>query len=284
MSGFFVAFALQTEKFYDILGGVNYMAIAAYSAYSADTPAHPWSADMRKILSTTLFVFSRGWLLLFLAWRAHERGGDARFDEVKDKFGKFLVFWIVQGVWVMLISLPQLFINASTVDAPGFTTWDWIFIVGFGACVFTEIIADIQKAIWVKAGRQGGFVQTGLWSLSRHPNYFGEIAQWWFAWALAYGSGTGVRDGLWWACVLSPVFTMHILLNLPPTGVTNAEGKNLKRYYEKYRETYQEYRNTTSVLIPMVGYGYMPIFLKRTLFFDFKRYEYTETAETDKAK
>ena len=81
LSGYAVAYALQTEKFYDILGGLNFLAVAAYSAATADG----WAEDPRKVAATLIFVCSRGWLLAFLSWRAHERGGDARFDGVKDK-------------------------------------------------------------------------------------------------------------------------------------------------------------------------------------------------------
>ena len=72
VAGWAVAYALQTEKFYDILGGANFLALAAYSAVTADG----WLADPRKVAATLIFVCSRSWLLLFLAWRAHERGGD----------------------------------------------------------------------------------------------------------------------------------------------------------------------------------------------------------------
>lgn len=47
---------------------------------------------------------------------------------------------------------------------------------------------------------------------------------------------TGYLDPLWWGCVISPVFTMLILLHLKPTGIYNAEGKNLKRYYDQCPE------------------------------------------------
>lgn len=67
---------------------------------------------------------------------------------------------------------------------------------------------------------------------------------------------------------------MHILLNTPATGIANAEGKNLRRYYETQGEAYQEYRDNTSILIPMIGYRYVPLVLKRTVFLDFKKYEY----------
>mmetsp|Transcript_135986 Transcript_135986/g.379002 ORF Transcript_135986/g.379002 Transcript_135986/m.379002 type:complete len:306 (+) Transcript_135986:56-973(+) len=274
LSGFAVAFALQTETFYDTLGGVNYLTLVAWSALHGPS----WTSDTRKIAVSAIFVCSRSWLLLFLAWRAHERKGDARFDGVKDKLRKFLTFWIVQGMWVMLISMPMLFINSSAVHKPDFSLFDSIMLGGFTLGVVIEVVADIQKAVWVKSGRVGGFCQVGVWHFSRHPNYFGEILQWWCIWALAYSSseyvGEGYKDLLWWACLTSPVFTMHILLNLPPTGVWNAEGKNLKRYYEQCPDEYARYRESTSVLIPMIGYKYVPLYLKRTIFFDFERYEY----------
>jgi steroid 5-alpha reductase family enzyme len=131
----------------------------------------------------------------------------------------------------------------------------------------------VQKALWVKAGREGGFCQVGVWKYSRHPNYFAEMLQWWAAWGLAFGSGSGWGDAQWWVSILSPVITMNILLNTAGTGVANANGKNLKRYYDHYPD-YARYRKETSILIPMIGYKYVPMFLKRTIFFDFARYEY----------
>lgn len=115
-----------------------------------------------------------------------------------------------------------------------------------------------------------------------HPNYFGEIFQWWCLFAFSYSSSEnplgGYADPLWWAGIVSPLFTMQILLNMQPTGISNAEGRNLKRYYEKCPERYTKYRDNTSILIPFIGYGYIPKFLKRTIFFDFERYEYKAPA------
>eukprot|EP00928_Gymnodinium_smaydae_P029637 TRINITY_DN22267_c0_g2_i1.p1 TRINITY_DN22267_c0_g2~~TRINITY_DN22267_c0_g2_i1.p1 ORF type:complete len:308 (+),score=50.08 TRINITY_DN22267_c0_g2_i1:47-970(+) len=278
--GFLAAYALQTETFYDILGGVNYIVLVVLSALSS--PA--WISDPRKVYFSAVFVCSRSWLLLFLAWRAHERKGDSRFDGVKDKFGRFLTFWMVQGMWVMLISMPMLFVNSSAVQKPGFTWFDWLTLASFAVGVLVEVVADVEKSLWVKAGRAGGFCRVGLWQLSRHPNYFGEILQWWSAWAFAYSSSTtGIADPLWWACIVSPAFTMHILLNINETGIANAEGKNLKRYYDNHREEYTAYRANTSILVPMIGYRYVPMFLKRTMLFEFEKYEYRPRQKTGQA-
>mmetsp|Transcript_7943 Transcript_7943/g.11465 ORF Transcript_7943/g.11465 Transcript_7943/m.11465 type:complete len:313 (-) Transcript_7943:186-1124(-) len=279
LGGFAVAYALQTEKFYDVLGGLNYLILAAYSASHRinnsddDNEDDNFMNNPRKIIMTVLFCASRAWLLLFLAWRAHERKGDSRFDEVKDKFGVFLVYWIGQAFWVMLISMPMIFVNSSSESDFG-GGLDWFATIGFALSIVIEIAGDVQKAVWVKAGRQGGFCTVGVWKYSRHPNYFGEIFQWWCAWLLAYGSASGIGDGLWWSCILSPLFTMNILLNTAGTGVWNAEGQSLKRYYDRFGESYAEYRNNTSILIPMVGYQYIPLWIKRTFLFEWTRYEY----------
>ena len=105
------------------------------------------------------------------------RQGDGRFDKIKSDFGRFLAAWLMQGFWVQLIAMPMLFVNASSAK-PNFSIYDWVMILGYGGSVLLEIVADIQKAAWVKAGRVGGFCKDGIWAFSRHPNYFGEIAQW----------------------------------------------------------------------------------------------------------
>lgn len=291
------------------------------SGSSDDAAALHWIDDPRKIIATILFICSRGWLLLFLAWRAHERGGDSRFDDVLGKGGgsmqplTFFVFWMAQAFWVYLISWPLLFINSSNVKRAEFSVYDITFAILFGCGVLIEILADIQKALWVRNGRQGDFCSGGVWKFSRHPNYFGEIFQWWCLWAFAYSSSQnpngGYADPLWWAGIgefivlllmrvglfislviiqcyslgsfslVSPLFTMHILLNMKPTGLCNAEAKNLKRYYDKCPARYAAYRANTSILIPMMGYQYLPMFLKRTIFFDFEKYEYTSEEELE---
>ena len=174
--GFIAAWILKTETFYDIFGGLNYLLLALLSAILGATGdgALQWIDDPRKIISTILFGCSRGWLLLFfLPWRAHERKGDSRFDEVLGKngntpqAGRFFVFWMVQAMWVLLISMPMLFVNSSSVRKPEFSVYDIVTSVLAGSGVLIEIIADIQKAVWVKKGRQGHFCETGLWKYSR---------------------------------------------------------------------------------------------------------------------
>ena len=112
---------------------------------------------------------SRGWLTVFLAWRAHERGGDSRFDEVVNNGPLFLVYWTFQAIWVSLISMPLLYVNDSSQlnKADNWSLSEIVTIIGFAFGVVFEIVADIQKTVWVQHGRPGHFMHTGVWKYSR---------------------------------------------------------------------------------------------------------------------
>mgnify|MGYP005697330217 CR=1 FL=1 len=79
-SGFIVAAILQTEIFYDILGGINFLVLAALAAVAsgaggAGSNGGAGTTPTNNTIFIILFAISRGWLLLFLAWRAHDRKG-----------------------------------------------------------------------------------------------------------------------------------------------------------------------------------------------------------------
>jgi steroid 5-alpha reductase family enzyme len=158
-----------------------------------------------------------------------------------------------------------------------------MLLLGFATSIFMEITSDIQKTMWINNGRVGGFCTVGWWEYSRHPNYAGEILQWWFVSLLCIISfPTSVLS---YGSLISPVFTMQILLTLSGTGICHAEGKNLKRYYDnpQYGKAYEEYRNTTSPLfpIPSLIYGSMPLSVKRRYLFEWERYEYKPSSKKE---
>jgi steroid 5-alpha reductase family enzyme len=265
--GFLAAYLLQTEAFYDVLGGVNSLALVVSSL----AVGNGLNSDWRKIGLSTLFALSRFWLLAFLAWRAKDRGGDSRFTEVKPYFFKFLVVWILQGIWVFCVAMPMLFVNGikNKVDLEPI---DYAVIVVLGLALLIEILADVQKARWVKAGRAGGFCQVGLWAYSRHPNYFGEVLIWWCSWFLTISVWTADAElripGI--CSLLSPLVTTVLLLFV--SGLPLAEGKGLARYQSM--EGYQEYRDNTPILVPLIGYRCIPAIIKKTVLCEWSMYEY----------
>jgi len=288
--GFAVAATLQTEVFYDILGGVNFLAMAFLCKAAFE--------DANNAIFVVLFIVSRGWLLGFLAWRAHDRKGDARFDGIRDVPSAFFVYWAFQAVWVYCISLPLLVMVAgaapssdedSDVDTNQKLEYaSYGMLAGMALSILAEILSDVAKAKWVANGRFGGFCTDGLWKHSRHPNYAGEILTWVFAaiYAVLVAGDPRWASGI--VAAISPLFTMQILLNTSGTGVWNAEGKTLKRYYEHPDQeivtNYKEYRRTTPPVFPAfcLPYERFPLIIQRTIFFEWERYEYRPSLSSSK--
>jgi len=296
-AGFVVAAILQTEVFYDVLGGINFLTLAVLSQIAGSRSSAESTGNVfgKNAVFAVLFAISRGWLLVFLAWRAHQRKGDARFDGVRDKPVTFFKFWMVQAVWVYCISLPLLVVTASETAASnsetGLSTFDAssVMLLFMALSIVVEIWSDVAKTAWVVRGRHGDFCTDGPWRYSRHPNYAGEILMWIFAAVYA----VLVSGGAWYSIVvasISPLFTMQILLNTAATGVWNAEGKNLKRYYEDAppttTERYEQYRKTTPPIFPilLVPYERIPRSIQRIFCFEWERYEYRPSLKNKNGK
>ena len=113
----------------------------------------------------------------------------------------------------------------------------WLF--GF----LFECIADYQKNEFKsKIENKNQFITKGLWSLSRHPNYFGEIILWIGISMISFS----MLSGWQYLTLFSPIF-IYILL-------TNISGINLleKKADEKWGDldSYQKYKENTPELIP----------------------------------
>jgi steroid 5-alpha reductase family enzyme len=135
-------------------------------------------------------VDARSWLLLglisiwtirlgvFLFQRIRAAGEDRRFRDIKPSFARFLLTWTIQGLWVALTVAAALAAittitrrDLGLIGLLGFLVW----LIGFGI----EVVADQQKSRFREDPENAGkFIDRGLWSWSRHPNYFGEIVLW----------------------------------------------------------------------------------------------------------
>ncbi|CAE7285276.1 unnamed protein product, partial [Symbiodinium pilosum] len=184
---FAVAAALQTEKFYDVSASLTYVLCVLLS-FRAGGRTTRCKVNSALVIAWALRLGS------FLLWRVLHDGGDSRFDKVKMQPGKFFIFWAVQALWILLTALPvylsnvkpavkeaqleeglsqpQEEIRVSWRDILGWSLWGVGFVV--------QVTADIQKRVFQADPRNKGlWIQAGLWKLSQHPNYFGEICMWW---------------------------------------------------------------------------------------------------------
>ena len=87
----------------------------------------------------------------------------------------FLGIHLVPTLIVYGVTLPAVYVIQS--DAVGNVWCVLAFLLSvFAACL--QGVSDIQMHKFRKSGTHG-FIRTGLWHYSRHPNYLGEILMWW---------------------------------------------------------------------------------------------------------
>lgn len=116
----------------------------------------------------------------FLLFRIIKTGKDDRFDDKRDKFFPFLGFWVFQMLWVWTVSLPVTILNSPNVtkfQQPRFGTGrDIAGVILFAIGFFMESVSDVQKYRFrSKPENKGKVCDIGLFTWTRHPNYFGEI-------------------------------------------------------------------------------------------------------------
>ncbi|CAE7448409.1 putative hypothetical protein [Symbiodinium microadriaticum] len=126
----------------------------------------------------------------------------------------------------------------TVLDYVGISLW----VVGF----LLETIADLQKQQWSMIKADKKFIKTGLWSISRHPNYFGEITLWV---GIAITTSCSFVYPAQWMALLSPAFVAFLLVHV--SGIPLLE----KAADEKWEqdEEYRKYKESVPVLIPFVG-------------------------------
>lgn len=205
----------------------------------------------------------------FLYRRISADGSDSRFDKIRDSPPKFFTAFFLQATWVSICLMPVLAINSlpvtilNTLPASIAITDAIGLLLYFGGLSF-EVVADRQKDKWVQEKKakkhEEEFLTRGLWSKSRHPNYFGEVTLWTGIATVAGGVlarnagqiGMGLTAG-WTASAIgiaaagiSPAFVTGLLLF--GSGVPVSEGKYDKKYGD--RKDYQEWKKNTPVFVP----------------------------------
>ncbi|EIM91013.1 DUF1295-domain-containing protein [Stereum hirsutum FP-91666 SS1] len=255
------------EKYYDLGGSLGFLSTAFVSLYYPQLkssvlerrlvplPALSSFAPRQLLLTAALGIWSAR-LGSFLVQRAIKAGGDSRFDEVKHQPAKFTAFWFAQATWVFLVGLPVYMVNTLPVHLhPALSYADYAAVGIYGASLLFEIIADRQKANWRNAQKnkqhEEKFITSGLWSLSRHPNYVGEVGIWTGIWALSIASlRTPYFPKLTWAvAAVSPLVTYMLLRNV--SGVPPLEKSGDKKYGNDPK--WQEYKRTVPVFWPWGG-------------------------------
>lgn len=233
---FIPAYMFQTEKFFDLTGSITYITVTTLALVLSN------SMDSRAVLLWALVIIWALRLGTFLFSRIKKAGKDDRFDEIKPSFIRFLNVWTIQGLWVTFTLAAALvaITSATRKDLDAFAIVGiLVWVIGFAI----EVIADSQKSRFnADPSNKGKFIQTGLWSRSRHPNYFGEIVLWIGIAIIAIP----ILQGWQWVAMISPLFVALLLTRV--SGIPLLEKKADKKWGGQ--EEYESYKKNTPVLIP----------------------------------
>jgi len=229
---------LKDSSIVDIFWGFGFV-VTGWLYYALS----PEGFQGRKLL-IMLLVFIWGMrLTIHIYLRNRGEGEDYRYAQWREEAGSawwwrslFKVF-LLQGLLMWIISAPILAAMASPTPAR-FTVLDILGVVIWGIGFYFEAVGDWQLAQFkADPANEGKVLRSGVWRYTRHPNYFGDAAQWWGYYAIAANTWLGA------ATVFSPILMTLLLIRV--SGVALLE-KNLTETKPKY----QDYVETTNAFFP----------------------------------
>ena len=233
----------SSEKYFDFTGMIATLLVTSAAMFALLS-----SGYQASIRSTIVAIFVSIWTLrlgIFLYKRIVKSGEDKRFREIKKSLPKFLMTWTLSALWIFLTTVNAITVIALNPQEPlgvFFLLGAIIWVLGFAF----EAVADRQKKAFSELPEnRDKFITQGLWSISRHPNYFGEIVLW-----------TGIAiislpllSGWQFVTLISPVFVFLLLTKI--SGLPFLEDKAEKKWGDD--KDYIEYKNKTPAMVPFFG-------------------------------
>lgn len=234
---FVISIKLKRNDVADSAWGLGFIVLAIYNLIA--------STDFQrtKIILTILVALWGLRLVSHITLRNWGKNEDFRYKEWREKWGKnvilksYLQVFLLQGLFMFLISLPVNLYNRfdggiATISFIGLIIW----VVGF----YFETLGDLQMYLFKRdKNNKGKIMKYGLWKYTRHPNYFGEVTQWWGIWILTLGST------FWYIGIIGPLTISFLILKV--SGIPMLEKK-----YEGNKE-FEEYKNKTSAFFPTLS-------------------------------
>ena len=229
---------LRTEKYYDITGTISFIAVILYA----------YSSNNETIRSNILFYIILVWTLrlgFFLFYRILKTGEDKRFEELKKRTTSFMVPWTLSAMWVFITASPALI----AIEHPWEIGVDSFLIIGFILWLFGFIFENLSDYQKIKFNddktNKDKFIDKGLWSISRHPNYFGEIILWLGVSIICFPALSGYQ----YITLFSSVFVYLLLTRV--SGINLLEKKSDLKWFDNKK--YENYKKSTPVLVPFFG-------------------------------
>lgn len=214
----------------DIAWGIGFILMAWLS----------WNLNIdfnqKGLLLATLITIWGVRLALHIFKRNHGKPEDYRYQVWRQEWGKWFYLrsygqvYLLQGILLFLIILPVLLVNNKNNQALGYL--DILGILVWLAGFFFESIGDKQLSEFIKnPGNKGRLMQSGLWKYTRHPNYFGEVTQWWGIWLVAMG------EPISWFGIIGPLTITFLILKVSGIPMLEKKMKDKPEFAEYARRT-----------------------------------------------
>ncbi|CAM5291377.1 hypothetical protein SAVIM338S_00304 [Streptomyces avidinii] len=238
LAAFVVGSLRRLHRVVDVAWGIAFTAIAvvgyALSAGHGD--------DTRRLLVTLATCVWGLRLAAHIARRGRGHGEDPRYEKMLAKApGNPILYalwkvYLLQAALVWLVSLPVQAAQYATTPAGALT---WCGLGVWAAGLAFEAVGDHQLARFkADPAHRGLLMDRGLWSWTRHPNYFGDFLVWWGLYLMACASWQTAA-----LCLVSPL-VMSLLL-------TRGSGKRLLERHMADRPGYAAYAARTSGFVPL---------------------------------
>ncbi|MCP5190122.1 MAG: DUF1295 domain-containing protein [Pseudomonadales bacterium] len=207
-----------------------------------------WLTDSGGTIAGLIMVLVLIWAVrmsVYLVHRNWGHGEDPRYTRLRQwvepgwPFHRLALrqVFLLQGAVIWVLTLPQQIAMVTggqagigALAAAGTALW----CLGF----YFETVGDWQLSRFkADPGKRGQVLDTGLWRYTRHPNYFGELCQWWGLFVIAL-------EAPWaWCGFIGPVVYSWLVINV--TGQATLDKK-----LSREKPGYAEYMRRTSGLIP----------------------------------
>ncbi len=233
---FLISLLIRRNDFADVAWGLGYLVVCVY--HGITYPIHP------VVGVCYLLVFLWGARLsIFLFIRNSKKKEDFRYLQWRKEWGStfyprsFAQVYLLQASFLGVIISPVLFAASYSASELSILNYLGICIWSFG--FYWQSVGDYQLRQFIKIRKSKEEVlKTGLWSYSRHPNYFGEVVMWWGIYVIVWP----LEGSLYF--ILGPL-TITLLIRYV-SGVPM-----LERRYAGNKE-YQNYKEEVPILIPKI--------------------------------
>lgn len=234
-----VASIIKDASIIDIAWGVAQIVIAGSLLVVVD--------ENYSFVRILVSMYAIAWgvrLALHIGSRKIGEPEDKRYQKWRKDWGEtywwrsILQVYVLQALLALLMSAPVIVVSLASNLSAVESTW----LVAVGSAVWWygfifETLGDWQLRQFLKTKKKGEIMTSGLWQYTRHPNYFGEVTQWWGLWLIVASLDYGLF------ALVSPLLITVLILKV--SGITMLE----KRYDDD--KAYQKYKKKTSAFFPL---------------------------------